>query len=61
MEAPVITRDQYKALRGHDYAGTVTKLEAETVAVWNSTYPDWLGKHWQMTHGPRLGPVNVIG
>ncbi|MBF6393822.1 hypothetical protein IU443_28240 [Nocardia farcinica] len=60
MAVRTITREDYRWLRLADHAGTVRKLEPETVQRWREANPDWDGKYWGLySSGTTLGPINV--
>ncbi|BCK59452.1 hypothetical protein [Nocardia wallacei] len=63
MTTQTLTRADYNTKRRHDYAGTITTREPETVQVWREVYPDWDGKHWAMfgtqRGGVALAPINI--
>lgn len=63
MKTQTLTRADYNTKQRHDYAGTITTREADTVQAWREIYPDWYGKHWAMFGTPHggvtLAPVNI--
>lgn len=58
--AQEITKDEYRELRRHGYAGSdVDWVTPEAAARWRER--GWKGKHWRMVPGPALTAVNVEG
>lgn len=58
-----ISVEKYQSLQRHGYAGDVSELSEESVALFRAGAEDWDGQHWHMhnggARGTMLSPVNV--